>query len=217
MSMPVNQTVNQPANHTSNGVSFDLIRSVQNGDMAAFAELVAQCRRRVLGTISRMIARPEDVEDVAQDAFLRMYRSIAGLKDMEAFELWCYRLTTNAAYDYLRRRPRRHEIRMSDMLERQVEEASDWASYQSARVQADRRRTMEYVDSLLAELTPADRILLVMREVEGLTMEELAVVLGINVGAVKLRLFRARNRLRKVIEPDDAAVLDASRELEVGA
>jgi RNA polymerase sigma-70 factor (ECF subfamily) len=197
-----------PLNETANGVSFDLIRSARSGDLAAFGELVVQCRRRVMGTISHMIARTEDVEDVAQEAFIRMHRSIGQLQSPEAFELWSYRLTTNATYDYLRRRPRRREIRMSDLSERQVDAASDYASYQSARDERERRRTIDYVDSLLAQLTASDRVLLVMRGVEGLSLEELAVVLGINVGAVKLRLFRARNRLRKILEPAPAATLD---------
>ena len=197
-----------PLNETANGVSFDLIRSARDGDPAAFGELAAQCRRRVMGTISRMIARPEDVEDVAQEVFIRMHRSIPHLKDHEAFELWSYRLTTNAAYDYLRKRPRRREVRMSDLPERQVGAASDIASRRSARDEHERRRTIDYVDGLLAHSPPSDRILLVMREVEGLSLAELAAVLGINIGAVKLRLFRARNRLRKVLQPNPSAPVD---------
>jgi RNA polymerase sigma-70 factor (ECF subfamily) len=202
-----------PVNQTASGVSFELLRSAQSGDRAAFGELVGLCRRRVMGTIGRMIARPEDIEDVAQEVFLRMHRSIGQLQTYEAFDLWAYRLTTNATYDYLRHRPRRNEVRMSDLLERQVSAANDSASYQSALDELDRKRTIDYVDSLLAQLSPSDRILLVMREVEGLNLEELAVVLGIKVGAVKLRLFRARNRLRRVLEPGSPAAGAAPQKL----
>jgi RNA polymerase sigma-70 factor (ECF subfamily) len=197
-----------PVNQTASGVSFDLIRSARNGDRAAFSELAVQCRRRVMGTINCMIARPEDVEDVAQEVFIRMHRSIPHLKDHEAFELWSYRLTTNATYDYLRKRPRRREVRMSDLSERQVDAATDIASRQSARDEHERARTIDYVDGLLARLSPSDRILLVMREVEGLSLAELAAVLGINVGAVKLRLFRARNRLRRILQPNPTVPVD---------
>jgi RNA polymerase sigma-70 factor (ECF subfamily) len=184
----------------ANRTCLDVIRLAQTGDKAAFAELVRISRRRVLGTISRLIARPEDVEDVGQEVFLRMHASIGKLQTPEAFDLWLWRLTTNAAYDYLRKRPRHREVRVSDLPDDQVYAATNSASCQVARDERDRNRTIDYVDSLLAQLSPSDRILIVMREVEGLTMEELAGVLRINVGAVKLRLFRARNRLRHVLD-----------------
>jgi RNA polymerase sigma-70 factor (ECF subfamily) len=184
---------------TAGGINIELIRSVQGGDLAAFGELVAQCRRRVLGTVSRMIARPEDVEDVAQEVFLRMHKSIRQLQVPEAFDLWSYRLTTHATYDYLRSRPRRREVRMSDLLEGEVETASDSASCQSLREERERLRTIEYVDDLLGQLSPAHRIVIVMREVEGLSMQEMAAVLGISIPAAKVRLFRARQRLRQSV------------------
>ncbi|MBS1854978.1 MAG: sigma-70 family RNA polymerase sigma factor [Acidobacteria bacterium] len=184
---------------TAAGIRLDLIRAVQAGERAAFEELVLGCRRRVMGTIGRMIARPEDVEDVAQEVFLRMHTSIARLQDSEAFDLWMYRLTINATYDYLRKRPRRRrELRMSEL----PDEFADWASRRSLREDLDRRRTIELVDGLMEQLSSPDRILLMMREVEGLSMQELAGVLGISRAAVKLRLFRARARLRRILTLD---------------
>jgi RNA polymerase sigma-70 factor (ECF subfamily) len=207
-----------PQEHTANGIGLDVIRLAQTGDMAAFAELVRLSRRRVLGTVSRLIARPEDAEDVSQEVFLRMHASIGRLQAPEAFDLWLWRLTTNATYDYLRKQPRtRREVRISDLLEGQVDAAANTASCRLARDERDRRRTIEYVDALLAQLSPADRILLVMREVEGLSMEELAAVLRIKVGAVKLRLFRARNRLRQVLNPERVEVRRVGAPVAVAA
>jgi RNA polymerase sigma-70 factor (ECF subfamily) len=130
-----------------------------------------------------------------------MYTSIGRLREPAAFDFWLYRLTLNGAYDYLRKRPRRRDILMADLEEREVAVAAASASWQVLRDEQDRRRTIEYVDSLLENLSPADRLLIVMREVDGLTMEELSEVLGVSVGAVKLRLFRARNRLRRILSP----------------
>ncbi|MDE3167944.1 MAG: sigma-70 family RNA polymerase sigma factor [Acidobacteriota bacterium] len=184
---------------TASGIRLGLIRSVQEGDRTAFEELVLNCRRRVMSTVSRVIARPEDVEDVAQDVFLRMYLSIGRLQTSEAFDLWLYRLTMNATYDYLRKRPRRRrEVRMSDL----TEEREDWTSRQALREEQGRVRTVEFVDGLLEQLSASDRVLLLMREVEGLSMQELAGALGITAGAVKLRLFRARARLRRAMAAD---------------
>src|SRR6267142_4664496 len=101
-------------------VEFDLIQKAQAGDGAAFNQVVIAYRKRILGTIARLIGRPEDVEDVGQEVFLRLYFSLDQLRTAEVFEPWLYRLTVNAAYDYLRKHRRRQEFRMSDLSEQQV-------------------------------------------------------------------------------------------------
>src|SRR5215470_3678570 len=101
-------------------IDFSLIQRARDGDNAAFNEIVQTYRKRILGTISRLIGRPEDVEDVGQEVFLRLYYSLDQLRSPEVFEPWLYRLTVNAAYDYLRRQRRRQESRMADLSEQQV-------------------------------------------------------------------------------------------------
>src|SRR5258707_13336066 len=101
-------------------VDFSLITRAQKGYAAAFNEIVKAYRKRIRGTITRLIARPEDVEDVAQEVFLGLYFSLDQLRKEEGFEPWLYRLTVNAAYDYLRNQRRRQEFRMSDLSEQQV-------------------------------------------------------------------------------------------------
>src|SRR5213083_430100 len=101
-------------------VEFELIKRAQEGDGAAFNQLVLAYRKRILGTIARLIGHPEDVEDVGQEVFLRLYFSLDQLRSAEVFEPWLYRLTVNAAYDYLRKQRRRQEFRMSDLSEQQV-------------------------------------------------------------------------------------------------
>src|SRR6516162_351950 len=101
-------------------VEFELIKKAQDGDAAAFNQVVMAYRRKTLGTISRLIGRPEDVEDVAQEVFLRLYFSLDQLRTPEVFEPWLYRLTVNASYDYLRKQKRRGESRMADLSEQQV-------------------------------------------------------------------------------------------------
>src|SRR5215468_5817106 len=101
-------------------VEFEQIQKAQTGDGAAFNEVVVAYRKRILGTIARLIGRPEDVEDVAQEVLLRLYYSLDQLRTPEVFEPWLYRLTVNASYDYLRKQRRRQEYRMSDLSEQQV-------------------------------------------------------------------------------------------------
>src|ERR1700686_1595297 len=101
-------------------VDFEQIQKAKAGDDAAFNQVVVAYRKRILGTIARLIGRPEDVEDVAQEVFLRLYYSLDQLRTPEVFEPWLYRLTVNASYDYLRKQRRRNESRMADLSEQQV-------------------------------------------------------------------------------------------------
>jgi RNA polymerase sigma-70 factor (ECF subfamily) len=178
-------------------VDFDLIRRAQSGDGAAFNEVVLAYRKRILGTIMRLIARPEDVEDVAQEVFLRLYFSLDQLRNEEVFEPWLYRLTVNAAYDYLRKQRRRLEFRMSDLSEQQVVMADAAAGGKAEQEEQQRKRIRESVDSLLGAVSEQDRILLLLKEVEGLSLKELEKIYRVNENALKVRLFRARQRVLK--------------------
>src|SRR3954463_12793059 len=138
-------------------VEFELIERARAGDDAAFNQIVLGYRKRILGTISRLIGRPEDVEDVAQQVFLRLYFSLDQLRTPEVFEPWLYRLTVNAAYDYLRKQRRRHESRLSDLSEQQVMMADAAAGKGVDLDQSHRRRICEFVDELLSGVSEHDR------------------------------------------------------------
>jgi RNA polymerase sigma-70 factor, ECF subfamily len=184
-------------------VEFSLIEKAREGDDAAFNQIVQAYRRRILGTVSRLISRREDVEDVAQEVFLRLYYSLDQLKDAEVFEPWLYRLTTNAAYDYLRRQKRRPEARMADLSEQQVVVADATAST-LAQTEANRRsRVTEFVQALLGGVSEEDRILLTLKEVEGLSLKQLEAIYKVNENALKVRLFRARQRVLKAFERNE--------------
>jgi RNA polymerase sigma-70 factor (ECF subfamily) len=178
-------------------VDFGVVTRAQKGDSAAFNEIVLAYRKRILGTISRLIARPEDVEDVAQEVFLRLYFSLDQLRKEEVFEPWLYRLTVNAAYDYLRKQRRRQEFRMSDLSEQQVMLADAMAGGKAEHEDQHQKKVREAVDSLLGAVSEADRILLMLKEVEGLSLKELEKVYNVNENALKVRLFRARQRVLK--------------------
>src|SRR6476646_6304650 len=130
-------------------VEQELIEKARTGDAAAFNHIVLAYRKRILGTISRLIGRPEDVEDVGQEVFVRLYYSLDQLRTAEVFEPWLYRLTVNAAYDYLRRQRRRQESRMSDLSEQQVLMADAAAGGKQNAEEQRRTKIRETVDSLL--------------------------------------------------------------------
>lgn len=181
-------------------VEFELIERARQGDGAAFNDIVRAYRRRILGTITRLIGRPEDVEDVGQEVFLRLYDSLNQLRTAEMFEPWLYRLTVNAAYDYLRRQRRRRESRMADLSEEQVLMADAVASAERGLDDNRKSALRELVHSLLDSVSEDDRVLLTLKEVEGLSLKELEKIYEVKENALKVRLFRARQRVLKAFE-----------------
>jgi RNA polymerase sigma-70 factor (ECF subfamily) len=181
-------------------VEFELIQRAKAGDDAAFNQVVSAYRKRIFGTVARLIGRPEDVEDVAQEVFLRLYYSLDQLRTPEVFEPWLYRLTVNASYDYLRKQRRRSESRMADLSEEQVMMADAAAGGKNSSEEQRRKQARELVESLLAAVSAEDRILLMLKEVEGRSIKELEQIYGVKENALKVRLFRARQRVLKAFE-----------------
>src|SRR5579864_2543203 len=140
-------------------VEFELIERARSGDDSAFSQVVVAYRKRILGTIARLIGRPEDVEDVAQEVFLRLYYSLDQLRTPEVFEPWLYRLTVNASYDYLRKQRRRHESRMADLSEQAVMMADAAAGGKENTERQYQTQVKELLDSLLATISQEDQIL----------------------------------------------------------
>lgn len=175
----------------------ELIEKARKGDSGAFNLVVTAYRKRILGTISRLIGRPEDVEDVAQEVFVRLYYSLDQLRTPEVFEPWLYRLTVNACYDYLRRLKRRGESRMADLSEQQVLMADSTAGSKRQDEETEKGRVREFVDALFQHVSEEDRLLLTLKEVEGLSLKELEQIYRVNENALKVRLFRARQRVLK--------------------
>src|SRR6201993_2866819 len=134
-------------------VEFELIEKARSGDDSAFSQVVQAYRKRILGTIARLIGRPEDVEDVGQEVFLRLFYSLDQLRTAEVFEPWLYRLTVNACYDYLRKSKRRLESRMADLSEQQVMMADAVAGSKAQSDDAEKRRVRDTVNGLLASVS----------------------------------------------------------------
>ncbi len=185
-------------------VEQELIERARAGDAAAFNQMVLAYRKRILGTISRLIGKPEDVEDVGQEVFLRLYYSLDQLRTPEVFEPWLYRLTVNASYDYLRRAKRRGESRMADLSEQQVMMADSLAGGRQEDEDRQKGKVREFVDALFSHVSEEDRLLLTLKEVEGLSLKELEKVYRVNENALKVRLFRARQRVLKAYKAASA-------------
>lgn len=181
-------------------VESETIRRAQSGDAAAYNEIVQAYRKRILGTIFRLIGRAEDVEDVGQEVFVRLYFSLDQLRTVEVFEPWLYRLTVNAAYDYLRKLRRTRSVRMADLSLEQLSAADAAESGKQLSEERHRKDIREMMNLLLDQVSEEDRLLLSLKEIEGLSLKELSKVYEVNENALKVRLFRARQRVLRAYE-----------------
>jgi RNA polymerase sigma-70 factor, ECF subfamily len=178
----------------------EVVERAQCGDAGAFNQIVRAYQKRVFGTVARLIGRPEDVEDVAQEIFVRLYYSLGQLRSPELFEAWLNRLVANTACDYLRRKKRSREVCLSDLGEEQTRLAFQRAATRNGSDERHHGRLRERVDALLARIPARDRILLVLKEVEGFSLRELEGVYGVESNVLKRRLFRARQRTLKTMQ-----------------
>jgi RNA polymerase sigma-70 factor, ECF subfamily len=177
-----------------------LVRRAQAGEMAAYEELVRIHQPRVLAVVGGILHRREDAEDVAQQALAKAYFSLRRFDLRSAFGTWLYKIAVNECWDHLRKKKVRRLVYESDLSEeqvRQVESSTD-AAGSTGRPRENAEQQVEHrqlVERLLGQLDEKDRLMLVMKEVEGFSVEEIGEVLGLNVNTVKVRLFRARGRL----------------------
>ena len=173
----------------------ELVRRARAGDAGAFGELVSRYQTRILRLVRGMV--PEhDAEDVAQDAFLKAFRKLDEFDERARFYTWLYRIASNAALDWRKReRYRRHaDLPSTPEGEDAVPDAGP-----SPRTAAQRGELAAAIDRAVERLPDHYREIVVLREVEGLSYEEIAEVLRISKGTVESRLFRARERLRRVL------------------
>ncbi len=174
----------------------NLVRNCQSGDPEAFRLLVERYQGRVFSIAHSLVRGRSDVEDIAQQVFTKVYFAIHTFDFRCALITWIYRITINECYDYLRRLRSRKLFCISEISEaecRRLERAP------SPDVLPDRRAEMAQTVSLLLErVSPEERVLLLMKEVEGYSIQDLARIFGWNQNTVKVKLFRARRRLAQV-------------------
>jgi RNA polymerase sigma-70 factor, ECF subfamily len=184
----------------------ELVRRAQANDKEAYEELIKRHQQRVFAVAAGILRRHEDIEDIAQQVFVKAYFSLKRFDGRAAFSTWLYRITLNECWDLLRKKKVRPLLYESDLSE---EQAQLIASSESDDTGPDIRQRLEdrqRVDRLLEGLEERDKTMLILKEVEGFSIEEIAEVLELNANTVKVRLFRARGRIvRKAAERDGHA------------
>lgn len=173
----------------------DLIHSVLSGNLDDFAPLVRRHQDRVFGLCLSMTRNPSEAEDLAQEIFLKAFRSLKEFRFESSFGTWLYRISYRHCLDFLKSK-KRHPAQSLDAL---IEERGDGLWNEQAPINDgtfDRHAQSYWARHLLDSLDPKDRLVLTLREVQGLRYDELADTLKISVEAVKSRLRRARDTLR---------------------
>ena len=173
-----------------------MVRQAQKGDKAAFEILVHRHQHRVFAVARGILKRQEDVEDVAQQVFVKAYFSLKRFDQRAAFSTWLYKITVNECWDLLRKRKARPLVYESDFSEEQSRQytATEREATKGPDT-GDRIAMRQQLETLLSQLDKRDRAMLILKEVEGFSVEEIADSMGLNANTVKVRLFRARKRI----------------------
>lgn len=176
------------------------IDRIRGGDKDAFACIVKKYKMYVLKIVNRHIPY-EEAEEVAHDAFIRIYESLGQLKEIDTFRQWMAAIATRTCYDYWRRAYRSKEVPMSTLSDEHREwlesVSSDEASIEDIAAAAEAR---EVLDFALSRLSAEDRMVLELVYLEGLSVREAAGLLGLSMANVKIRAFRSRRKLQKLLK-----------------
>ena len=173
-----------------------IVQKVIKGDVNAFEKLVIEYEKSVYNIALRMTGNSEDASDMTQEAFIKAYNSLQSFRGDSKFSVWLYRIATNVCLDFLRSRIRKPTVSLSVEDNEGEEVQLDVADEsQSPELLLDRQMTRESVRRGLDTLSPEYRQILLLREIQGLSYDEISQALGLEVGTVKSRIFRARKKL----------------------
>ena len=175
-----------------------LIRRAQAGDEMAFQGVVEQYQSKVFSIIYGILRNHNDAEDIAQQVFTKVYFSLKNFDFRSSLLTWIYKITVNECYDYLRKKKVRKLVYESDFTEEDAQRMEHSEPARDKRPPVDVTLAQrDLVMKLLARLPQEERNLLLLKEVEGHSVEELAAMTGINENTIKVKLFRARQKLLK--------------------
>ncbi len=177
----------------------ELIAAVLRGDTASFEPIVARYSPRVFATARRYARRESEVEDIAQEVWLKAFQKLASFRGEAPFEHWLMRMTVRTCYDFLRSHQRNREHAIAEL----TEDESAWlerfaAAPESADEQANAARQL--IDRVLGMLSPPARLIITLLEIEDRSVKEIAELTGWSVPLVKVRAFRARAEMKKCLQ-----------------
>ncbi len=178
-----------------------LVRRAQQGDESAFREIVQKYQSKVFSIIHGIVRQRNDVEDIAQQVFTKVYFSLRNFDFRSSLITWIYKITVNECFDYLRKKKVRKLVYESDMSEDEARRVENSEPATSGVVRADTAlASRDYVMKLMDRVSAEEKQLLMLKEVEGYSIEELSGMLRMNENTIKVKLFRARQKLVKAAQ-----------------
>lgn len=175
-----------------------LVEAVLRGETARFEELIVRHQPRVFGTVRRYARRESEVEDIVQEVFLKAFQKLSGFRREAPFEHWLMTLTVRTCYDFLRSHRRNREHAFTELSS----EETDWLDRHAAapeRSDDDAQAARTLVNRVLEQLAPAHRLIIQLLEIEERPVKEIAALTGWSVPTVKVRAFRARAEMKKIL------------------
>lgn len=180
----------------------ELVSRVQQGDKAAFDFLVIKYQHKIIQLVNRYVKDPSEAQDVAQEAFIKAYRALGDFRGEAAFYTWLYRIAINAAKNYLISRTRRHSDYQLDIQDLEI--MGNMSQLQGLETPEKLLLNEEIITTLnraIENLPEEMRVAFQLRELEGLSYEEIALVMDCPIGTIRSRLFRAREAIDKQLTP----------------
>jgi RNA polymerase sigma-70 factor (ECF subfamily) len=178
-----------------------LVHRAQSGDEAAFRDIVERYQSKVFSIIHGIVRQRNDVEDIAQQVFAKVYFSIRSFDFRSSLITWIYKITVNECFDYLRKKKVRKLVYESDMSEDEVRRVENLEPTVGRNGRADSALARrDYVVKLMERVSDEEKRLLMLKEVEGYSVEELSGMLRMNENTIKVKLFRARQKLVKAAQ-----------------
>ncbi|MDO8693374.1 MAG: RNA polymerase sigma factor RpoE [Sheuella sp.] len=188
---------------TERDVDAELVLRVQNGDKKAFDLLVLKYQRKIMRLLSRMIRDPAETEDVAQEAFIKAYRALPQFRGDSAFYTWLYRIAINTARNWLATNKRRPSTSSSFENEEgeTFDETENLTDHSTPESELASREIAQTVNKAIEDLPEELRNAIVMREIDGMTYEDIAQSMNCPIGTVRSRIFRAREAIATRLRP----------------
>lgn len=179
-----------------------LIKKSKAGDIESFEILISSYDKKAYNIAFRMMGNEEDAKDMAQEAMLRVYRAIKGFREQSSFSTWLYRIVTNVCLDELRRRKKESTISLDNTIETdsgemRLEICSDKETPEYAYERLEQR---QLIADAINQLNEEYRSVIVLRDVQGFSYEEISKILDCSLGTIKSRINRARNALRNKLK-----------------
>jgi RNA polymerase sigma-70 factor (ECF subfamily) len=194
------EVINQPRN--SEQLDEELVSRVQQGDKVAFDFLVIKYQHKIIQLVNRYVKDPSEAQDVAQDAFIKAYRALGNFRGEAAFYTWLYRIAINTAKNYLILRTRRHSNYQLDIQELEaLGHSPQLQGLETPEQLLLNEEIMTTLNKAIEDLPVEMRVAFNLRELEGLSYEDIALAMNCPIGTIRSRLFRAREAIDKQLTP----------------